>query len=104
MTTLFGIALAGSIRIAPGRRAEALPHLEAIVRATRTESGCLSYSFAFDVLDDHLVRIFEVFKDAEALAAHRASPHMAAWRACWSEAGIGDRDMAEYEIAAMRKI
>jgi quinol monooxygenase YgiN len=98
------IALAGSIRVAPGRRADALPHLEAIVRATRNEPGCVSYSFAFDVLDDHLVRIFEVFRDADALKAHRASPHMATWRSVWAEAGIGDRDMAEYDIAAMRKI
>jgi quinol monooxygenase YgiN len=98
------IALAGTIRIAPGRRADAMPHLEAIVHASRSEPGCVSYAFAFDVLDDHLVRIFEVFRDAEALAAHRASPHMAAWRAVWNQTGIGDRDMAEYDISATRKI
>lgn len=98
------VVLAGSIRIAPGRRAMALPHLKAIVEASRTEPGCLAYSFAFDVLDDHLVRIFEVFENADALAAHRASPHMAAWRAAWDVAGVGERDMAQYDASDWRPI
>jgi quinol monooxygenase YgiN len=98
------IILAGTIRIAQGRREAAMPHLEAIVRASRAEPGCLAYHFAFDVLDDHLVHIFEVFESVEAREAHRAAPHMAVWRAAWDEAGIGDRDMAEYQVAAWRKI
>lgn len=98
------IVLAGSIRIAPGHRDQAMPHIQAIVEASRAEPGCLAYSFAFDVLDDHLVRIFEVFESADALAAHRASPHMAAWRAAWAQAGIGDRNMAHYDVADWRPI
>jgi quinol monooxygenase YgiN len=98
------IILAGTVRIAPGHKAMALPHITTMVEATRKEPGCLAYSFAFDSQDDHLVRIFEVFENAEALAAHRASPHMAAWRAAWPQAGIGDRQMAQYEVADWRPI
>jgi quinol monooxygenase YgiN len=98
------IILAGSIRIAPGQRDAALGVIEPMVEATRAEDGCLAYSFAFDVLDDHLVRIFEVFRDAEALKAHRSSPHMAAWRATWPTIGIGDRDMHHYDVTTSHPI
>jgi quinol monooxygenase YgiN len=98
------IVLAGTIRIAPGHKPQALPHIEAIVAASRTEPGCIAYAFAFDVLDDHLVRIFEVFENAEALADHRSSPHMAAWRAAWPEAGIGERQMAQYDVSHWQPI
>ncbi|MDX2235126.1 MAG: putative quinol monooxygenase [Hyphomonadaceae bacterium] len=98
------IVLAGTIRIAAGRREAALPHLHAIVAASRAEAGCIAYSFAFDVADDHLVHIFEVFEDAAAREAHRQAPHMAAWRAVWEEVGIGDRRMREYVVAQARDI
>lgn len=98
------IILAGSIRIAAGQRAAAQAHLEAIVRASRSEPGCIAYHFAFDVFDNHLVRIFEVFADREAREAHRNAPHMAAWRAVWADLGIYDRQMAEYEVADWRSI
>jgi quinol monooxygenase YgiN len=83
------IILAGTVRIAAGRREAALPMLRFMVEHTRREPGCVSYAFAFDALDDHLVRIFEVFQDEAALAAHRASEHMAQWRAALPELGIG---------------
>lgn len=98
------VILAGVIRIGSGKREAALPHLVEMVNATRAEPGCREYSFAFDVLDDHLLRIFEVFVDDAALAAHRASPHMATWRARMPELGIGGRDMSEYQVQSSRKI
>jgi quinol monooxygenase YgiN len=98
------IVLAGTVRIAPGQRAQAMPHLQAMVRESRKEPGCLDYAFAFDVEDDHLVRIFECFADAEALQAHRDSAHMKAWRAVWGEVGIGERDMKSYAVADRRVI
>ena len=98
------IALAGTVRIQPGKRDAALPHIRAMVAASRAEPGCLKYSFAFDVSDDHLVHIFEVFESTDAREYHRHSPHMHAWRAAWTEAGVGDRDMMEYDVFASRKI
>jgi quinol monooxygenase YgiN len=93
------IVLAGTVRIKPGRKSEALPHILAMVEASRQEPGCLEYSFGFDVEDDHLVRIFECFVDDDAREAHRSSPHMAAWRAAWDEAGIGERSMMRYVVS-----
>jgi quinol monooxygenase YgiN len=93
------IVLAGTVRIAPGKREQALSHILAMVEASRAEPGCLEYSFAFDVNDDHLVRIFECFVDDEAREVHRNSSHMAAWRAAWSDAGVGERNMMRYVVS-----
>jgi quinol monooxygenase YgiN len=98
------VILAGTIRIATGKRQAALPHIVNMVHGTRAEPGCIEYAFAFDVLDDHLLRIFEVFQDDAALAAHRASSHMAAWREQMPELGIGGREMSEYQVQSSRKI
>jgi quinol monooxygenase YgiN len=98
------IILAGSIRIADGKREVAFGALSNMVEATRAESGCVAYSFAFDLLDDHLLRIFEVFRDEVALAEHRASPHMAAWRLALPELGVTDRALWQYDVAASRRI
>src|SRR4051812_22892642 len=98
------VILAGTIRIGAGLRDKALAPITDMVNATRTEPGCIEYAFAFDALDDHLVRIFEVFENDAALAAHRASPHMARWRQQMPELGIGGRDMSEYQVQSSRKI
>jgi quinol monooxygenase YgiN len=98
------IILAGTVRVAAGKRHAAMTEIERMVHATRAEPGCIAYAFSFDVLDDHLIRIFEVFRDEAALAEHRGSAHMAAWRAALPSLGIGDRDLWHYEVSAARKI
>src|SRR5262245_13530930 len=98
------VILAGTIRIGAGHRAQALAPMAKMVEATRAEPGCVVYSFAFDLLDDHLVRIFEVFVDDAALAAHRASAHMSEWRAVLPELGVGGREMSEYRVQSARKL
>jgi quinol monooxygenase YgiN len=98
------IVLSGTVRIAPGRKADAAPHIRSIVAASRAEPGCLAYSFAYDVEDPDLVRIFEIYADDDALAAHRAAPHFAAWRAAWAQAGIGDRQMKEFRVSQAKDI
>jgi quinol monooxygenase YgiN len=98
------IILAGTLRLARGTRADALSPIQTMVEATRAEPGCLTYAFAFDALDDHLLRIFEVFENEAALAAHRASPHMASWRADMLRLGMAERDMSEYVVSGQRKI
>jgi quinol monooxygenase YgiN len=98
------LILAGTIRVGAGKREACLLPVLQMVTATRAEPGCLEYSFAFDAVDDHLLRIFEVFADEAALAAHRASAHMQSWRAIMPELGISGRDMSEYQVSSSRKI
>lgn len=49
---------------------------EKMIKATRAEKGCISYTFGEDVLEPGLFRIAEKWADEAALGAHMQSPHM----------------------------
>ncbi|MFD2058185.1 putative quinol monooxygenase [Mesorhizobium calcicola] len=91
------LLIIGTIRLSPERLGEAKPVMERMVLASRTEPGCLEYSYAQDVLDTGLIRITEVWSDRAALDAHFRSPHIADWRASWPALGIGERNLVLYE-------
>ena len=74
----------------PGKRAEILSHFRANVPAVRAEKGCIEYGAAVDAdtglkfqapwgPDTFLV--IEKWESVEALKAHAAAPHMAAYGA-----------------------
>ena len=56
------------------------PAIEALITASRAEPGVMSYSFAIDVVDPELIRIFEIYTDRAALDRHMASAHFQNWR------------------------
>ena len=74
----------------PGKRDAILQHFRANVPAVRAEKGCLEYGAAIDAdgapsfqtkwgADTFLV--IEKWESADALKAHAAAPHMAAYAA-----------------------
>ena len=73
-----------------------------MIAATSAEDGCLEYAYAEDVLDPGLIHVKELWRDQSALDRHFASDHIAAWRACWSALGIGDRNLRLYEVGEPR--
>jgi quinol monooxygenase YgiN len=75
-----------------------------MLAASRAEDGCLTYSYAVDVEDPGLIRVFEAWRDEAALQAHFATAHMAAWRAAWPQFGVSDRNLSLYEVAAERPL
>jgi quinol monooxygenase YgiN len=52
-----------------------------MVAASNAEEGCIAYAFTQDVLDPSTLHIVEKWQDDAALAAHFATPHMAAFGA-----------------------
>ena len=74
----------------PGKRAEVLGAFNANVPAVRAEKGCIEYGAAVDALpalpiqapygEDSFV-VIEKWESLEALKAHGAAPHMAAYAA-----------------------
>lgn len=98
------IIVAGTVRIPPGAIEKARPHMEKMLAGSRAEDGCIVYSYAIDVLDDTLVRVFEIWRDLDALKAHGATPHMAEWRAAFPEMGITDRDISRYTVTDSAKL
>ena len=74
----------------PGQRATVLGHFNANVPAVRAEKGCIEYGAAVD-LDPALkfqtacgpdtFMVVEKWESPDALKAHAAAPHMAAYAA-----------------------
>ncbi len=63
----------------PARIAELQPALDAMMRATWDESGCLSYSMAVESASEGIVTIVERWSDEASLKAHFKQPHMMAF-------------------------
>ena len=91
------IIVAGTIRIPENKIAALLPTAEATLLATRKEKGCIVYSYAFDVLDKGLLRIYEQWESLANLQEHFKQPHMGPWRAKLAEIGASDRNIKRFE-------
>lgn len=98
------VIIAGTVRVPPERIDLFRPHMAKMLAASRAEDGCIAYSYAVDVEDPGLVRVFEVWRDQPALEAHFQTPHMAEWRAAWPQFGVSDRQLVLYETAAERPL
>lgn len=91
------IIVAGTFRLQEERIDAFLPVARATLAATRREAGCTVYSYAFDVEDRALVRVYEEWESPAHLEAHRAQPHMDSWRAMLAEIGASERNLRRYE-------
>ena len=56
-----------------------------IAGAAADEEGCLQYDLSRSAEHSTVFHVYEVYRDAAALEAHRASPHFVAWSAVASE-------------------
>jgi quinol monooxygenase YgiN len=74
----------------PGKREEILRHFRANVPAVRAEKGCIEYGAAVDADSALSIQtkygpdsfaVIEKWESVEALKAHAATPHMAAYGA-----------------------
>jgi quinol monooxygenase YgiN len=91
------ILVIGTVRLPPENIAIARPAMESMMAASRSEDGCLEYAYSEDLLVPGLVRVTEVWRDREALAAHFQTAHMAAWRAVFPDLHITERNLSLYE-------
>ena len=98
------LLIAGTLRVPPENLEAFKPHMEAMLAASRAEDGCLEYSYAVDVAEPGLIRVFEVWRDQAAIDAHFLTPHMATWRAAWPSFGVSDRRLFAYDVASQRAL
>jgi quinol monooxygenase YgiN len=68
-------------KVGEGAMAAARAAIADMVAASNAEEGCIAYAFTQDVLDPSVLHIVEKWRDEAALAAHFATPHMAAFGA-----------------------
>jgi quinol monooxygenase YgiN len=98
------VIVAGTVRVPPANIARIKPAMDRMLAASRAEDGCIAYSYAVDVQDPGLVRIFEVWRDQAALEAHFRTPHMAEWRSAGAGLELSDRKLFLYQIASERPL
>ncbi len=69
------ISFAVRLKFAPEDRDDVAETLRVLAAASRQEPGCISYIPHFIEDDPDTVLIYEQYRDAKALAAHRESVH-----------------------------
>lgn len=93
------IILAGWVDFPESAAPDAEDAIRTMTAASRAEAGCLEYGFARDLEKPGRFRVFEIWRDEQALAAHRSSEHMARWRERIAALGTTGRDVRQYEGA-----
>ena len=74
-------SLVVQMEVRPGRREEFLAGMTANAEAAvRDEPGCLRFDVCSVDGDENRFLLYELYTDAAAFAAHKASPHFAQWR------------------------
>jgi quinol monooxygenase YgiN len=69
------------MQVRPERREEFLAGMAANAEASvRDEPGCLRFDICSVASDENRFLLYELYADADAFAAHKASPHFARWR------------------------
>ncbi|MGU3400221.1 putative quinol monooxygenase [Brucellaceae bacterium D45D] len=92
------LLIVGTVRLPPENLDDARPVMRRMIEASRSEDGCLEYSYAEDILDPGLIHVKEIWLDRAALDRHFSSAHIAAWRSTWPSLGIINRDLKLYEV------
>lgn len=91
------VIVSGTFRIDESKIDDLLPIARATLAATRKEAGCVTYSYAFDIEDRGLIRIYEEWESLSHLEAHFKQPHMQPWRAKLGELGACERKIVRHE-------
>ena len=92
------LLIAGFVRFDPRQRDATVAAISDIVRATRSEPGCLRYFVTEDVEQPDTLRIFQAWESWEALAAHFTTPHMDRFRSRGGGLGVREFTLQKYQI------
>jgi quinol monooxygenase YgiN len=93
------IVIAGNVSLDPAQREKAVAAASEMMRDTRTEPGCISYTFSADLEVPGRFLIFEEWESDEALRAHFAAPHMARFQKAAGGLGVREMKVQRYEVA-----
>ncbi|WP_298337420.1 putative quinol monooxygenase [uncultured Erythrobacter sp.] len=71
--------------------------LSTMVYESRKEEGCVSYTYAQDLLDPTKLIIVEKWDDDAALAFHFATPHMATFQGALAGLDVTITELKKYQ-------
>lgn len=92
------VAVFGSLRFPPDNIEKVLPHLNALVRSTHENDGCIAYDVAEDPFDKGLIRFSELWPNRESLNDHLSAPHIKPWREQAKKYGLSERVFNSYDL------
>jgi quinol monooxygenase YgiN len=98
------IVVMGRIEVEEGEIVRLQSDLAKQMTATQQEDGCEHYVFSRDVTNLNRLILTECWRDADALAAHMKSPHMAEFNQAIGGAKVVSASVKEYEIANVRSL
>ncbi len=79
-----------SMEVRPESREEFLAGMTANAEASvRDEPGCLRFDICAVAADENRFLLYELYADAAAFEAHKATPHFAQWRTVAAEVVAG---------------
>lgn len=93
------ILVEAKVRLDPARRAAALAEAHPWIAGALAQPGCLAYAWTPDPHEPDLVRVFEEWQNAEALAAHLAGPQYRGMLAHVSAFGITEAASRKFLVA-----
>jgi autoinducer 2-degrading protein len=74
-------ALVVKVRVKPEYREQFLEQMWAdALGSEKNEPGCLMFNIVQDGADPNVIHLFEVYKDDQAVEAHKTAPHFLKWR------------------------
>lgn len=98
------LIVAGTLEFDASKTEEAKAAAAAMMAATQEESGCIEYAFSIDMADPAKIHIFEAWESQEALDAHFATPHMAAFGAATADLGFSNMSILKHEVSATDRL
>ncbi len=87
------------VRVRPERVEEFLAATVVNARESLAEPGVLRFDVIQDQADQTHVVLTEVYRDEQAPAAHKLTPHYAAWRDAVAEMMAEPRQSVRYSVA-----
>jgi quinol monooxygenase YgiN len=98
------IIVTGRIVVREGALQKLRPAMEAMIKASRSEPGCLEYYYGTDLTNADAFIVLEKWETWEALDAHFERPHLKAWRAALAALGLVSRDMIAADEREMKEV
>ncbi len=96
--------LAGKITGKPGKQEELTELAERMIRFTRAEKGCVTYTFYQEVNNNDEFLFFEEWDDRDALKTHLMTEHFLDFSRKISGLIIGEPNITVYEVECTKSV
>jgi quinol monooxygenase YgiN len=94
------IVISGRIRLLEAEVESFVQAASAMAVTSREEPGCVDYRFAIDIEDALVLQQFEQWESQEALDAHFATPHFAAFAETLLRAVDAQAEFTRYVVSS----